>query len=635
MAQTPKFSGAVIAALVDFFAEQPSQPASELILNADINATALSIVSTTAIPASWPQPGRFAIDGEVIEYASYSGSTFTITNTGKRGLETSFGAGAAASHTAGAAIVQAPTAQAWAQVVAEIISIQTQITNGLLNPNLVLNSDYGRRTVLGSSMLEAFGDTTAWTLTDYGTVLGSVASNGLTPGNTGLWRAKWNGPVTMWRDGRWSAQFKATVAGGDFALEKYTSISDNVRAYQSAGGLYLQKTIGGVSSNPANATQALVLNNWYWLELESQGTTYIARLYSSGAAAGTKASATLLQSISATIADASVVSGGISLYQGAGTTTATIWGGVSASPGGVYVETWLPESYTFAFNGGVLGGQAVGYDDSADAGPIGKQWALRGYIPATNRNIEFYGPAAAVGFFMSPSTAYAASLYTKVSGKGGTGDLVRINFNTAAADGSSASVLAGLVDAGETSWTRKASTATSASTTRRGYVDCYFNNGLTATGTGWVMLPQYEPGSIITTWRPAPADDAPMTAQVQSGLASSTTSAAYIEADPRDAAINLLLPWDAIVEVDCLTTARNSAAGNGMLSDIMVDGVAADDSAYITAPVAAYNVQMIVRKRVALSAGKHRFSVVIRTLAGTMTWGDRPTRLIVTAYRGK
>lgn len=114
---------ATLPVLADFFGEYPSQPANELILNADITSTSLSIVATTNIPASWPASGRFVIDGEVIEYASYTSATFTIASTAKRGLETGFGAGAAASHTAGAVIGYYLTAQAVAQLLAEVLAV--------------------------------------------------------------------------------------------------------------------------------------------------------------------------------------------------------------------------------------------------------------------------------------------------------------------------------------------------------------------------------------------------------------------------------------------------------------------------------------------------------------------------------
>ena len=126
MTQAAKWPAA-IAALADFFGEHPNAPADELVLNTTINSTDLSIVATTSIPASWPATGRLIIDNEIIEYASYAGSTFTITNTSKRGMETAFGASAAASHTAGATIGNYLTAQAFAQVLAEIIAIQTQL----------------------------------------------------------------------------------------------------------------------------------------------------------------------------------------------------------------------------------------------------------------------------------------------------------------------------------------------------------------------------------------------------------------------------------------------------------------------------------------------------------------------------
>src|SRR4051812_15641124 len=79
-------------------------------------------------------------------------------------------------------------------------------------PNLCLNSDFGRRTVFGLPMVEAFADVSGDTAITG--ALGSVAANVLTAGGTGTWRAS-VGPTstTWWRDCRMSASFKMVATG--------------------------------------------------------------------------------------------------------------------------------------------------------------------------------------------------------------------------------------------------------------------------------------------------------------------------------------------------------------------------------------------------------------------------------------
>lgn len=99
-------------------------PAVELSLNTQINSTdvtPLSIVCTTNIPASFPAAGWVVIDSEVFHYSSFSVATFTCD---ARAAQTGYGAGAAATHTVGAIIGLYLTAQAWNQLVAEVIAIE-------------------------------------------------------------------------------------------------------------------------------------------------------------------------------------------------------------------------------------------------------------------------------------------------------------------------------------------------------------------------------------------------------------------------------------------------------------------------------------------------------------------------------
>jgi hypothetical protein len=642
MTQASKFPAAV-AAIADFFGEHPSQPANELILNTTINSTDLSIVATTNIPASWPASGRLIIDGEVIEYASYAAATFTISAVGKRGLETAFGAGAAAGHTAGAVIGNWVTAQAVAQIIAEIVALETQALGGIHNPNLVLNSDFSRRTVFGLAMPEVFADLSAWTANP-GTI-GTVAANVLTSGGTGTQRVDWNGPNSMWRDGRWSATFKlvSTAAGARYAVEKFVDTSNLVRAYVSGDGsaLVIQKLIAGTPTTVTTSAQAMTINRWYWIELEAQGTTYIVKVYDTGGTVPgvTKASSTLLQTITGTIADAAVVSGRIALYtEGSG--TAVQWGGIATGNGGVYVETWLPESWTVNFDN--AGGQAIGYDEAADSGPLAKQWVPRVYIPTAAANMRrivlSHNTPDGSGI---PSIGYTGSGYIKTSGATVSG-MTNIYFYDEASNGTLGTAHT-VADAGETSWTRKTVAFTGASTVRRFGVYIYIGDQVANHGgTFWVDLPQLEQGSAATAWRNAPADDAPRTTQVLTTSADkTTTSAAFVDIDPRDCAVNIFSPSDETLEIKLVGQWNNSAAGNINSIALLLDGVLVPVGAVATtqtsAPVASYEAPVYATAVVRVAAGKHRISGQWKVSAGTGTFRAAGVyiQLIVTATRGK
>src|SRR3989344_5310659 len=93
------------------------------------------------------------------------------------------------------------------------------------NPNLVLNSDFGRRNKWMTFMPEVFSDTSGWTLEPgssigtVGTATGCTGNCVLTAGNTGSWFIK--GGFTTWRDIRMSAQFKAVATGAvQYMLQK-------------------------------------------------------------------------------------------------------------------------------------------------------------------------------------------------------------------------------------------------------------------------------------------------------------------------------------------------------------------------------------------------------------------------------
>lgn len=125
MATTAKYP-ATLVALTDVGGEFPSVPNQELSLNADITNAVLSVVTTAPIPAYWPVTGWITIDSELLRYDSFTGSTFTINAAG-RGVQSVYGGGVAAAHTAGAVIGLYLTAQAFNQVIAELVALEVQL----------------------------------------------------------------------------------------------------------------------------------------------------------------------------------------------------------------------------------------------------------------------------------------------------------------------------------------------------------------------------------------------------------------------------------------------------------------------------------------------------------------------------
>jgi len=510
-------------------------------------------------------------------------------------------------------------------------------------PNLVLNSDFSRRTVFGLAMPEVLADTNGAVVT-FGT-LGTVAANVLTVGardGGNNWGAKWGGGMP-WRDGRWSATFKAVAVGDVYDVQKHFDINNWVAARMNAGTFYLSKNIAGSTTNVANVAQALTLNNWYWIEVEAQGSTYIAKLYNTGGTVPgvTKASSTLLQTLTGTIADAAVVSGQLALYYNG--TSAIQWGGIATGNGGVYVETWLPESWmdgAAALGGGTfigtLGGQAIGFDETADSGPLGKQWALRVYIPAASRRVQI--TQITPDGSLNPSTTYAGSVYMKTSGKGGSGTLIDAIFqDRTSALGSDVSTT--VSDAAETVWTRKTGTVAAGATGRRGDVFFNINSGATATGTAYFMLPQLEQGSAATAWRGAPADDGPLTVLLNAAAApAAITSASAVEVDSRDLATNLFMPWDGVVVITPTVFMVNGGL-NQNSGVVFIDGGAPTpyssfQASYEQAVANKYtNFSWTIR--VPLSAGKHRIALRLASTAGTLSFSANPSTSMVVATRGK
>jgi hypothetical protein len=505
-------------------------------------------------------------------------------------------------------------------------------------PNLVLNSDFSRRTVFGLAMPEVFADTAGWTLAE-GSSVGSVASNVLTAGNTGAWAIR-NG--LQWRDGRWSASLKLTTDGAEFmSVSKYAS-STNFVEVRIAGGatdtLSLVKVIAGAPTTVASTAVAPILNRWYWLELEAQGTTYIAKIYDTG---GTtpgvlKASSTLLATLTGTIADAGVAEGYAAVRSNF--TTALQVGGIATGNGGVYVETWLPESFgTWTF-GGTLGGQAIGFQEVADSGPIGKQWSLRMFWPNQARTISALqdGPDGGA----SPDAVYTGSWYLKRVGAygSGTGTAVVLRTGTKNSAGTEqATSDKNATDTSSTSWTRLTGSIAADADARKVFTRIIgFTSGTWTNATFDLMCPQIEQGSTATSWRNAPADDAPIVWVVDSPPATdiTTTSTSFVEPSANNLSGNFFIPWDAVLLAEADLTTLNSGA-NANQFQMLNDGTGGGSAETIVTSTTAVGVHP--RRSFKVAAGKHRVSTTWKVAAGTGTLNTSliNQRLRVTATRGK
>lgn len=512
-------------------------------------------------------------------------------------------------------------------------------------PNLVLNSDFGRRNKWMTFMPEVFSDTSGWTAVT-GT-LGTVASNVLTSGTAANWLVRAGLPT--WRDGRFSGQFKFVDAPGSFPLYMVGKIvdADNwVMATWEGSSFTIRKKIAGTMSSVGTVVSVgAVQNQWYWLELEAQGTIYTGKLYSSGGSPVTKVTATtLIGTVTATIADTALAAGYIGLKTDANNTTVAQWGGLSTGDGGVYVEGWGPESWMPTFSG-TKGGQAIGFDETADAGPTGKQWSIQGYIPATSRQINLTNTGPNGGG--TPSQAYVMSGYVKTSGTSGAGGFqFQGNFlNSSEADQGGPVVLA---DSQQTTWTRLSGTATSTSGTRRLKAQVLFNPNSTTSGTYWAQLVQMEYGSTVTPWRNAPADDGPITWQRnlfedRSSGYSVAANASWAEINPNLGAANIFLPWDAGVEIGFNAGATNDGFAAQLRGTIdgtaqtsgynKVVGTTIEPFFLIPAPSSGGNFD---NKSSLLTAGKHRIAIEQLHTSGTLTLYSGPRAIFwVTATRGK
>lgn len=588
-------------------------------------AAPFSLVVNEVIDALVPAAGWITTaNNEILHYNAVNTGTKTFTID----LRAQQDAAVASAIDAGSWVGIMLTKQHVNQIVAEIIAMQTKLLVGD-SPNLVLNSDFARRTVWGLAMPETFADTSGYVVVAGS---GGVASNifTATAANTEI---AWCNQSFVWRDGRASAPFKAVATAGNYQLHWRISATDWVAVDMVGGSNIMQitKFVSSVASgSPSSAAVALTLNNWYWLEIEKQGATFIAKIYNTGGTVPgvTKASSTLAGTVTWVVADASVQVGAhISITSDQATAQ---WGGVATGNGGVYVETWLPESHPVTFSG-TLGGQAIGYDESTDAGPLGKQWALRAYIPAASRTITLNEGNSARGN-ANPSTTYARSFYYKVSGLGGSGALA--SFYTVETDGAGSDVTVGAtLDAGSaTSWTRVNDTRTTAATARGWRPSLNINNGSTATGTVFISLIQLEQGSVVTAWRNAPADDAGGSLTLRKTTTTTTTSASLVEVDSRDLAANIFLSRDATVRVSARLNTANSGAATAKFA-IYVDGaIMGGTTLHSSDALGATAHDVSVAAEAGLAAGKHRIAVLWATTAGTQTLNVTPDALMEIAW---
>lgn len=661
-AGTLRYGGAVVTvAAVDPIAVSAADPANPRVDLVEADGVTGAVTIKTGTPAATPKPPTLTAGRLLLAYISVGISAANIqsSNLSERRIQgpdavlagtlaarpTAAVAGVSfyfATDTNGGTIYRS-NGTTWAQAAAG--ATEAAVTM----PNLVLNSDFARRTVLGLAMPEAFADLSGTTKIDGGAA-GSVASNIFTQGAANNEYA-WCAGAFVWRDGRMSASYKAGPSGQAFELRWRISADDWISAWQdnSVSLLKIRKRIAGVTTDVASIATTGVADRWQWLEIEKQGTTIIASVYSTGGTTPgvTKAASTLIATVSGTVSDASVQVGAHPSITSDHATGK--WGGIATGNGGVYVETWLPESHPVTF-GGTLGGQAIGYDESADSGPVGKQNALRTYTPAASRTMTIQqwdsggGAATTVGR-ISPSTAYAGSVYLKTSGFGGSGNLIDVSFYDYNLSGADVHTLAnGFANATESTWTRKTATAVSASTGRQYRYVVLVNPGSTATGTAYFMLPQLEQGSAATAWRNAPADDGPINVEVVylTPVALSTAASSNVEMHSRDLAVNLNLPWDATVVVEAVSTISLNAAGTaylGMYAD-GVFGYAGNGRQTVVAGDTVFH-PVLWKKRYTLSAGKHRLALGWFVLSGattvnTSSTGDAPApTMLVTATRGK
>lgn len=501
-------------------------------------------------------------------------------------------------------------------------------------PNLIPNSDYARRTVLGLAMPEVFADTNGYIKLDVGAPP-TVGSNIVTFAAVGNELAWANGSF-VWRDARASATFKAVSTTGNYQLKFRVDANNWISVKQWNAQFRITKSTAAADVDQSVTGQALTLNRWYWIELELQGQTAIAKIYDTGGTVPgvAKSSSTLLASL--TVANLAYTIAGATVSITSDQSNAQ-WGGISATPGGVYVETWLPESWDVVMIG-TLGGQALGYDEAANNGPLNKPFSLRGYIPHITRSMRIQSSANHV-WSAKPSTSFTASIYGKTSGMGGGSTMLYFEVLTADNNNANAhSTNAVVYGSGDATWNRKAFVGAVNAADSTWFYDIYWNVGLDTTGNGYIQCAQIEEGAHGgSAWRNAPSDDAPIVwNKTLPSSTISTTSATRVEVDSRDGAGNFFLPWDATVRMTFATSHRNSGTNSNAFSfsvDGSNQGLINDYCAAAASDQAVYATFVVP-----LAAGKHRLAALFHTSGGTASIVASSyvlPQFIIEATRGK
>jgi hypothetical protein len=300
---------------------------------------------------------------------------------------------------------------------------------------------------------------------------------------------------------------------------------------------------------------------------------------------------------------------------------------------------------------GTKGGQAIGFDESADAGPLNHQWAIRVYIPHTSRDLTLDTPVAYNGFGTlvgsmgrcASSTTYAGSYYQKVSGVTGAANrLAGFIAYGASRTGTFGATTGFKYDAGESAWTRKSYAFTTGATDEQIGWSFQFNANLDCAGTAFVMLPQLEQGSAATAWRNAPEDaGAPQVVALYGDAIANytTTSTSFVAVDARSLAINFFMAYDGKLNFAANVIWNNSTSNSECRLRVTVDGVAVDTQADQAIPSGGNNLAVALVASVAVTAGKHRVQLEWDVSANTGTIinasAARRPALIITATKGK
>lgn len=119
--QAPKYPAALVAAS-DIYGD--TSAAGPLTLNGAHTSSVTTITTNESVPASWPTAGVVLIDTELV---SYTGKGATSLTGCTRGVQTSFGGGAAASHNSAANVYLVLSPQMYAQIAADVVAVEAQL----------------------------------------------------------------------------------------------------------------------------------------------------------------------------------------------------------------------------------------------------------------------------------------------------------------------------------------------------------------------------------------------------------------------------------------------------------------------------------------------------------------------------